>query len=232
MKEGTAGARKKILAILAHPDDAELSSGGTIAQWIQEGHEVQYVICTDGSKGTKDPEMSPYRLAEMREKEQQAAANVLGVKGVTFLRHRDGELEADLAFRSELATLIRYHRPDTILTHDPWRSYMIHPDHRAVGLSATDGVVAARDHLYLPALLAIGLQPHSPKEVLYIFPENPDMVSDISDFIEIKIEAVSQHRSQLILMRNWQERVRKRASQLAEGHPFPFAETFKRMELS
>ncbi len=109
---------------------------------------------------------------------------------------------------------------------------MIHPDHRAVGLMATDGIVAARDHLYLPALLAIGLQPHSPKEILYTFPENPDVVSDISDFIEIKMEAVSQHRSQLGIMLNWEERVRKRASQLAEGHAFAFAEIFRRMGFS
>ena len=231
MREESPG-KKKILAIMAHPDDAELSSGGTIARWNQEGHEINYVVCTDGSKGTKDTEMSPHRLAELREKEQEAAAAVLGVKRVTFLRHRDGELEASLVFRNELATLIRHHQPDTILTHDPWRPYMIHPDHRAVGMTATDGVVAARDHLYSPALLAIGLQPHSPKEILYTFPDNPDLISDISDFIEIKMEAVAQHHSQMAIMKDWQERVRGRASRLAEGQSFSFAEIFRRMVLS
>ncbi|MBI1987036.1 MAG: PIG-L family deacetylase [Nitrospinae bacterium] len=223
---------KKLLVIMAHPDDAELGCGGTLAKWIrQEGKEVYYIVCTDGSKGTKDRGINPHSLAEIREKEQEKAAQVLGVKGITFLRHLDGELKADGALCYELATLIRYHRPDRIVTHDPWRHYLIHPDHRAAGLATTDAVVAARDHLFLPALLAIGLEPHSPREIYYTFPDIPDVISDITELMEVKLEAVAQHKSQMGPMSGWQDRVRGMGARLAEKEPFAYAEIFKRVEL-
>ncbi|RJQ39326.1 MAG: PIG-L family deacetylase, partial [Nitrospiraceae bacterium] len=137
---------ERIMVIMAHPDDTEMGCGGTVAKWIKEGHEVRYVVCTNGDKGTKDRELSSHRLAEIREYEQLKAAEVLGVKNVIFLRHRDGELEVTQAFRSELALLIRQYKPHIIVTHDPWRPYLLHPDHRAVGFTTTDAVIAARDH--------------------------------------------------------------------------------------
>ncbi|MBI2877902.1 MAG: PIG-L family deacetylase [Candidatus Tectomicrobia bacterium] len=223
---------KKVLVIMAHPDDAELGCGGTLAKWIQqEGKEVYYIVCTDGSKGTKDRQINPHALAEIREKEQEKAAQVLGVQGIIFLRHLDGELKADERLGYELTTLIRYHRPDRLVTHDPWRHYLIHPDHRAAGLATTDAVVAARDHLFLPALLAIGLEPHAPKEIYYTFPDNPDIVSDITEFMEVKLAAVAQHKSQMDPVTNWQDRVRGMGTRLAEKEPFAYAEIFKRVEL-
>jgi len=155
---------KRVLAIMAHPDDADLTCAGTLAKWIKAGRQVHYVVCTCGDKGTKDPHMTPHRLTAIREEEQLAAARKLGIEAVIFLRHKDGELEATKEFRAEIAMLIRHYKPDIVITHDPWQPYQLHPDHRAVGITVCDAIVAARDHLFLPAQTAIGLEAFEPAE--------------------------------------------------------------------
>lgn len=222
---------RKYLVIAAHPDDAELSTGGSIARWVREGHQVNYVVCTMGNKGTKDPDMMPHRLAQIREKEQEAAAKVLGVNRVVFLRHQDGELEATMSFRNELALLIRSFQPDVIVTHDPWRHYLIHPDHRAVGTSAADAVVSARDHLFLPEQLAVGICPHTPSEILFTFPDEPDFFVDITDTLELKMEAIAQHKSQVKTSPHWAQRVKERAEANGRKSGCIYAEAFRRVQL-
>jgi len=221
-----------ILIVSAHPDDPELSSGGSIAKWVEEGRKVIYIICTDGDKGSKDLNMNPHRLAALREEEQRAAAKVLGVERVVFLRHQDGELEADSLFKVELAMLIRHFRPDLIITHDPWRPYLLHPDHRAVGLGVTDAVVAARDHLFLPVLQEIGLSAHRPRAIFYTFPEKPDMVVDITDYIDLKLRAIAEHKSQIEHIPDWQDRIREMGARFGRERGYSYAEIFKRVELS
>ena len=220
----------RVLLIAAHPDDAELSCGGTVAKWTAAGRLVHYVICTNGDKGTHDHQLSPYRLAEMREAEQRAAAEHLGVKEVIFLRHRDGELESSMALRAELAMLIRHFRPQIICTHDGWRPYQIHPDHRVVGVTTCDAIVAARDHLFLPAMAAIGLNEHAPSELYLWSTDSPDYFEDISEVVERKIEAVSRHRSQLPQMPGWEDRVRQWAAETGRQAGVPYAEGFKRIQ--
>jgi LmbE family N-acetylglucosaminyl deacetylase len=223
---------KKVLVIMAHPDDAELSSSGTLIKWIAKGWQVRYIVCTTGDKGTKDIKMTPFQLAEMREKEQREAANVLGVKDLTFLRHADGELEHNATLRNEIALLIRKFQPEIIITHDPWRPYQLHPDHRAVGFGTVDAVVVARDHLFLPALLEVELIPHAPLELYFTFPPTPDYVIDITDVMEKKLEALEKHQSQLKSIPDWREKIKLMSSKLAEGKPFLYAESFKRLVLT
>ena len=119
----------KALVIFAHPDDAEGSCGGTTAKWVREGKTIHYLVITNGDKGTDDPSMTSVRLAGIREKEQEAAAKVLGVSDVTFLRVPDGELENSLLLRREIVRLIRRHQPDIIFTH--YRNDL-HQDHRLI----------------------------------------------------------------------------------------------------
>jgi LmbE family N-acetylglucosaminyl deacetylase len=221
----------KILVISAHPDDPELSSGGSIAKWVAGGKEVIYIICTDGDKGSKDINMNPHRLAALREQEQEAAAHTLGVQRVIFLRHQDGELEVNPLFKVELTMLIRHIKPELIITHDPWRPYLIHPDHRAVGLAVTDAVIAARDHLFFPVLLELGLKAHRPKALYYTFPEKPDIILDITEFMELKLKAIAQHKTQIETIPNWQERIRQMGARFGEKEGFPYAEIFKQVEL-
>lgn len=227
----TRQKREKVMLIMAHPDDAELSSGGSVAIWVSEGRVVHYVICTNGDKGSKDTNTSPFRLAEIREGEQRNAARVLGVDQVTFLRHGDGELENDRAFRNELALLIREYQPKIIVTHDPWRPYMVHPDHRAVGFATVDAVVVARDHLFVPLWLELGFPPHAPLEIYFTFPSAPDYVIDITNTIEKKLEAIGKHKSQIERFPQWKDLIKAMATRMAENEKFSYGEAFKRMVL-
>jgi len=216
---------------VAHPDDAELGGGGSIARWIQDGSQVNYIICTAGNKGSKDFDMSPHRLADIREKEQEAAAKALGVNKVLFLRHQDGELEATLAFRNQLSLLIRSFQPEVILTHDPWRHYLIHPDHRAVGITVMDAVVSARDHLFVPEQLAVGINPHEPSELLFTFPDEPDFFVDVTETLDLKMEAIAQHKSQVEISPHWSYRIREWAEANGRKSDCKYAEAFKRVQL-
>src|SRR3989304_2575193 len=143
----TPTEKARVLVIQAHPDDADNSSGGTIARWAREKREVHYVLCTSGNRGSNEPAMTPERLAQIREQEEQKAADILGVKSLTFLRHEDCELEETLSFRHELARIIRRLKPQVLMTHDPWAPYSIHPDHRAAGFTALAAIVEAGNQM-------------------------------------------------------------------------------------
>jgi LmbE family N-acetylglucosaminyl deacetylase len=152
------------------------------------------LIVTDGSKGTWDPDDQPARVAEIRAAEQKTAAATLGATGeLVHLGYVDGELEYTLELRRRLCEWIRRLRPEVILTHDPWRHYMLHPDHRATGWGALDGVVASRDHLFFPEL---GLEKHRPETVLLWSADQPDHWEDAAPFFSVKIEALLCHSSQ------------------------------------
>src|SRR5262249_15525732 len=112
--------RPRVMAIFAHPDDAEFLCSGTVARLTRSGYRAHYVLPTSGDKGSDDPGATPERLVVVREAEQLAAAKILGVEEVTFLRHGDGELEVTIPFRRELAEVIRRGQPDIVLTFDPW----------------------------------------------------------------------------------------------------------------
>ena len=122
-----------VMVITPHADDAEGGVGGTVARWTREGKSVVYVVCTNGDKGTSNPEIRPAELAEIREKEQLAAAEILGVREVIFLRYPDQGLEDTPEFRKDLVRQIRKYRPDLVVTVDPYRRYMWHRDHRITG---------------------------------------------------------------------------------------------------
>jgi LmbE family N-acetylglucosaminyl deacetylase len=217
----------RALFVAAHPDDTELSCGGTIAKWIAAGHHIWYIVCTNGDKGTHDRALHPGRLAELREAEQRAAARLLGVEDVIFLRHPDGALDAGPQLRDEIATLIRYIRPEAIFTHDGWRHHQIHPDHRAAGMATCDAIVYARDHLFMPALSAIGLEPFAPCDLYLWGTDMPDYYEDITEFVERKIEAVMCHATQVGEAANWPERVRQWAADTGAKAGMTYAESFK-----
>lgn len=222
---------QRALVIGAHPDDNEVSSGGTIARLTQKGWDITYIICTNGNKGSHDPDMSSYHLSEIREQEQINAANVLGVQKVIFLRYNDGELEPTPALRSEMTLYIRHFRPHRIFTHDPWKHYMLHPDHRAVGYAVIEGIVSARDHLYMPGLSQIGLTVWRP-EMLYLWsPQEPDHTEDITATLETKLHALAEHKSQMKENDDWIGRVRRRAYEYGKAAGFTAGEMFKKIKL-
>ena len=187
-----AGPRR-VLAIGAHPDDIEFGCGATLAKWSDAGAEVHLCICTDGSKGTWDPEADLPTLVATREEEQRDAAKVLGAVDVHFLRRIDGELVNDLAARADLCATIREVRPDVVLGHDPWQPYRLHPDHREADLLVLGAIVAARDpHFFAEQ----GLAPHRPATLLLFEPGRVDHLERVDRHVERKVDALLAHRSQ------------------------------------
>jgi len=226
----------QVMVVTPHPDDAEFGVAGTVARWVKEGKEVVYVVCANGDKGTSDINMKPEKLVKIREQEQLAAAKLLGVREVIFLRHSDQSLEDTPEFRKEIVRLIRMYRPDTVVTADPYRRYIWHRDHRIVGQVTLDAIFPyARDHLAYPDLLEEGLQPHKVREVLlWAAPEDINYRSDITNTFDIKLAALRCHKSQvgdnqLPDLENW---LKQRAKKMAEGQNFKLAEAFHRVEVT
>jgi LmbE family N-acetylglucosaminyl deacetylase len=187
----------RVLAVGAHPDDIEFGCGATLAKWADAGAHVELCICTDGSKGTWDAAADTRALVDVRRREQQAAAAVLGVAGVEFLGFVDGELDHGPVAQAMLAEVIRRTRPDVVLGHDPWAVARLHPDHRHAGLLVLDAIVAARDPHFFPEQLRDGrLASHRPSFVLLFESEQPDHVERVEHSIDRKAEALLRHRSQ------------------------------------
>jgi LmbE family N-acetylglucosaminyl deacetylase len=199
---------------------------------VPRGTRAAIVLLTSGDKGSHDPWAEPAELAALREREQRAAAEVLGVGEVRFVRLLDGEVEATLALRARLCLAIRELRPQVVITHDPWRLYQLHPDHRATGLVASDAVIAARDHLFFPEQLRADLAHHRVAELWYFTTDHPNTWIDISGTVERKVAALRAHASQVAHLDDLDERVRARAHQMGEARGLDCAEEFHRVELS
>ena len=187
----------RVLTIGAHPDDAEFGAGGTLAKWAAAGSEISMLIVTDGSKGTWDEAQNPDELIEARRSEQLDAAKALGATGeIVFGDFVDGELENNRDLQRLISLWVRRLEPDVVMTFDPWKKYMLHPDHRAIGWGVIDGVVAARDHLFFPEQLTDGVTKHRPQAILLFAPEEADHFEDIGASFETKIDALLCHSSQ------------------------------------
>ncbi|HEU0165648.1 MAG TPA: PIG-L deacetylase family protein [Thermomicrobiales bacterium] len=233
---------KRVLLIQAHPDDAEFMCAGTVARWISEGAEVHYASLTSGDKGSDDPAMTGPELASMREREQRAACDVLGVKSITFLGYPDAMLVPDLAMRLVLTRLMRQIRPDVLLCQDPtmrWggQGYINHPDHIAAGEASLAAVFpSVRDRLTFPELLNEGLEPHKVNEVYIYGTNSADRWIDITGSIDTKIAALKAHASQIgewdptDMMKSWARETANRHPARPDGFG-EFAEAFKYVKL-
>lgn len=193
------------MSIQAHPDDQDFTVAGTLAKWAKAGCKIISVIITSGDSGsndvTKGADYKP-ELARLREAEQLAANEILGIKQTVFLRYPDGELEPSLALRKDLTRVIRQYKPDAVLTGNPeaWfygNGYVNHSDHRAAAQAACEAVFpSAGSRLMFTELLSAGHEPHNVKRLYIHGSEKPDTWIDISETIGIKIEALKKHASQ------------------------------------
>jgi LmbE family N-acetylglucosaminyl deacetylase len=186
---------RRALAVGAHPDDIEFGAGATLARWAEAGCEVSLLVCTDGSKGTWNPDADIPALVATRQAEARAAAGALGATGeVVLLGRVDGELAHDRETTSEIARWIRQLQPDVLLGHDPWKRYRLHPDHRAAGFLVTDALVAARDpHFFREH----GIAHHRPDALLLFEADEPDHAEPAEErHLAARIAALEAHRSQ------------------------------------
>ncbi|HEX9122895.1 MAG TPA: PIG-L deacetylase family protein [Actinomycetota bacterium] len=223
------------MVLFAHPDDAEYMCGGTVALWAREGTEVHYVCITDGSAGNNEPGAVRADISRVRKAEQRAAAEVLGVKSVTFLDFPDGMLEVTLEARKAVTREVRRIRPEVLVAPDPsrlWsstRSYINHSDHRAAGELALCAVMPdAPSRPQFPELLEEGCEPFEIPN-LWLGAEEPDTFIDIAKTIDVKLEALTRHRSQQgEASAPW---VRQRGRQLGEAGGVEYAEGFRTFAL-
>ncbi len=229
----------KAMVVVAHADDAEFGCSGTVAKWCSEGWEVVYVLCTDGSKGSSDRELTSEELSRMRRQEQINAGKVLGLKDVVFLDHEDSMLQPTLELRRDIAREIRRYRPDVLLCPYPIRTLdgvwgVGHPDHIAAGEAALSAVFpTARDHLAFPELLEEGLEPHKVAEAWIMFHPEPDHWVDVTDHLETSIEALREHVSQIgeIDEERINQSMREGRRNRGVGKGMQYAESFKRIAM-
>lgn len=226
----------RALAVYAHPDDPEVSCGGTLARWAAAGCSVHVVIACAGDKGSSDPTVDPGELAERRAEEMDAAATALGVADLVRWGHPDGALDLVADLRAELIGLVRSVRPDVVIGPDPTSvffgdGYVNHVDHRTIGWALLDSVApAAASPLYHrdrgPA--------HQVATMLLSGSLEPDVWVDIDEGLDAKVRALFCHTSQLApdadeWLANF---VRSRAEDEGRRGGIELAEGFRRIRLT
>jgi LmbE family N-acetylglucosaminyl deacetylase len=229
-------APERVLAVYGHPDDPEISAGGTLARWADAGAEVHIVVTTRGDKGTNDPDADLDALVKVRVQETEAAGRVLGIAAHHHLDHPDGELEDGRALRLELVRLVRSIRPDVVLCPDPTAiffgdGYVNHRDHRVTGWATLDAIApAAGNPHYFPELRAEGLDVHQTRAAYLSGTLEPNLWIDISATLERKIDALFCHASQLVETGEWfREFLRESATAAGQAAGVTYAEAFRRI---
>ena len=223
---------ERALVIFSHPDDAEFSAAATIALLTAGGTRVDYVVTTDGGKGTEDPAVTPAQLIATRQAEQRAAADRLGVSEIVHLGYADGYLTPSLELRRDIVRQIRRFRPDLVIAQNPMRRqdgnpFIGHPDHLATGEATLAAVYpAARDRLNFPELLDEGLEPWKVRQVLVTGAERPNLFLDVGATFEIGLEALFCHASQIADRDEAATEARERATERGELAGMPLASAF------
>ncbi len=220
------------LAIVAHPDDIEFGCAGTLARWAKAGTRICYVLCTSGDVGIDQPGMTRAKATEIRETESRAAAEIAGVHELVFLREPDGLLSATLELRKKLVREIRRFKPEVVVCGDPtvvWAGddYINHPDHRAASLAALEAAfpAAGQPHLF-EELEQEGLKAHKIRKVYVTVWENADIFVNIEETMDIKVQALRAHKSQ---MGDWdpEPMIKSWGAERAKGKEMAYAESFR-----
>lgn len=226
---------KRVLVVMAHPDDCDFGAGGTIAQWSAKGIQVSYCIITNGDQGGEESGIPLEQMAQVRQKEQRDAGAALGVSDITYLNYRDGWLMPSIELRKEIVKAIRIAKPDRMLVQSPERNweriFASHPDHLAAGETAIQAVYPdARNPYAFTDLKEAGFEPWRVREVWMTGSPTPNHFVDITDTFSKKMAALHAHVSQTAhnkelekMVREWGER-NAQAQGLAEGR---VAEVFK-----
>ncbi|MGQ9722606.1 MAG: PIG-L deacetylase family protein [Candidatus Jordarchaeum sp.] len=188
--------RKSILVVAGHSDDVDYACGGTMVKFAQDGANIVLVVVTRGEKGNLDPDMDMNEFAKTRKEEQDNSAKILGINRIVYLGYSDHDVLPTHEFRARLINEICRYKPDIVMTHDPWRRYECHPDHRHTGMMAIE---AASFAMYSTEITPADppLEPHLVAEIWLFNTDNPNHWVDITDTIDKKLDALRQHKSQL-----------------------------------
>lgn len=224
---------KRIMAVAAHPDDADFYCGGTLATWIQQGAEIEYVICTDGALGAMTGGSDMNKLAALRKEEQNAANRALGVRKTVYLDYPDSFLTASEELRKKIAREYRRFKPHVLVTFDPWARYEIHPDHTVAGREAIYARLAARLPLLYPELENEGLKAWPIQDLYMMKTDAPDTWIETEDVLGTKLETLRCHDSQFGDLISSEESGMALLRQMSRRHPETgrIAEHFKHMPL-
>lgn len=227
----------EVLVISAHPDDVDFGCAGTVALLARAGARVNYLICTDGAKGAEELSAQPQEITALRRKEQVTAARLVGVQEVIFLGFQDGELENSLELRKELVRWMRNFKPEVVFCQDPANKafenpYVSHRDHRMAAEAAFDALYpACGNPNFFPELLKEGLGPHKVKEVFFFGTHSPNYWQDITSVMELKLQAVLSHKSQVKDPSSTEKFLLQRFKEIGEQVGFEYAEPFRRLLL-
>jgi len=224
---------KSAMAIFAHPDDIEFGVAGTLARWAKNGTKISYVLLTNGDVGIDDPKISQDEAIRIRQEESRIAAKIAGAHEITFLDQPDGLLEANLKLRKMLVKEIRRFKPEVVVCGDPTvtlpsETYINHPDHRAAATAAIDAVFPASGQptLFSDIEEQEGYKAHKPRKVYIQVWSEPTTFINIGETIDLKIEALRAHKSQ---MNGWDPApmIKEWAAETAKGKEMQYAEGFK-----
>ncbi len=227
------------LGIFAHPDDAEIAAGGTLANWVEAGREVHLLVLTNGDRGSQDPKLDRADLASIRTRETQEAAEVLGLASVRILDVHDGDLANTVEAREQVVRRIREVRAETVLSVDPTavffqHVYYNHSDHRNAGWIALDSAFpgSGNPHFF-PEHLGDGLGVQDITDVWLGWTNEPNHTEDVTATWQRKIDALAKHDSQLsegiaYFERFLLEEAEEAGKKIGAGR----AEEFRRLDLS
>jgi LmbE family N-acetylglucosaminyl deacetylase len=233
--KSTKGINKKFLVFSPHPDDLDFGCAGTVAKLVSEGHGVVYCVITTGERGTHKIKQTKEEMVAMREREQRAAAEAVGVNEVIFLRYADGDLEHTKEIRKHITKVIRQIRPNVILTLDPGNQrfdsfYRFHRDHRVAAEIVFDAIYpAVGSDAFFPELAQEDILPHQIDEVWFMGTDRPNYFVNITKTIGKKLEALRAHESQIKNMEEVEKRIRARARQAGRRKHMTYAENFRRL---
>ncbi len=228
-----------VLAVFAHPDDAEICAGGTLAGWAAAGREVHLLVLTNGDRGSSDPRRDRLELARIRREETLAAAEVLGLASALVLDVHDGELENTTETREAVIRRIRVVRAETVVSCDPtaWffeDRYYNHSDHRRAGEIALDAVFpgAGNPH-YFAEHLSEGLDVREVHDVWLGWTNEPNHAQDVTGHFATAMAALARHRSQVEEgIRFFQDELEREAREAGSTIGVEHAERFRVLNLS
>jgi LmbE family N-acetylglucosaminyl deacetylase len=228
-----------VLGIFAHPDDAEIAAGGTMANWVAAGREVHLLVLTNGDRGSQDPALDRAELARVRARETQEAAGVLGLGSVRILDVHDGDLANEVELREQVVRRIREVGAETVLSVDPTavffqNSYYNHSDHRTAGFVALDSAFpgSGNPHFF-PEHLGEGLAVQEVTDVWLGWTNDPNVAEDVTTTWQVKIDALAKHDSQLVEgIRFFETFLLEEAEEAGRKIGVQRAEEFRRLDLS